>query len=76
MDIMNLIVLYLSIVVASVYLIIIYQANRQKRLRQIEERLSLSGSRDIDQMDGIEFERYLVVLFKKQGYQSKTCTCI
>jgi len=36
---------------------------------QKEERLKRSGIRDIDQMDGIQFERCLRLLFESQGYK-------
>jgi restriction system protein len=35
-----------------------------------EERLRKSGIRDIDQMDGFQFERYLALLFRSQGYKT------
>ncbi|MDR7239147.1 restriction endonuclease [Neobacillus drentensis] len=49
------------------------KAERKEYLEQLkvqlelEERLSKAGIQDIDIMDGIEFEQYLVVIFKKLG---------
>jgi restriction system protein len=37
-----------------------------------EERIRKSGIQDVDLMDGIQFERYLVVLFKQLGYKVQT----
>jgi restriction system protein len=37
---------------------------------KFQERLSQSGIQDIDLMDGIEFEQYLEVLFKKLGIRA------
>jgi restriction system protein len=37
----------------------------------LEERLSKAGIQDIDLMDGIEFEQYLEMLFKKLGIPSR-----
>lgn len=71
MEFIDLVILYLAIVVAGVYLIIFYESLRKKRLRQIEARLSRSGIGDIDQMSGIEFEHYLVALFRQNGYRVK-----
>lgn len=34
------------------------------------EKLRLSGIADIDQMDGVQFESYLGLLFQQQGYQA------
>lgn len=39
------------------------------RHRRILKRMSRSGIRDIDQMDGFQFEFYLVALFKTLGYR-------
>lgn len=39
------------------------------RHRRILKRMSRSGIRDIDQMDGFQFEFYLVALFKMLGYR-------
>jgi HJR/Mrr/RecB family endonuclease len=36
--------------------------------RRLMNRMSKSGIRDIDQMDGFQFEVYLEALFKKLGY--------
>lgn len=36
-----------------------------------EERLAKSGIWEIDRMDGREFEKYLAVLFKKNGYKTQ-----
>lgn len=36
-----------------------------------EERLKRSGIRDVDKMDGIQFEEYLGHLFRSQGYRVK-----
>jgi len=71
MEIIDLVILYLVIVVAGVYLIIFNESRRKKSLRRLEARLSQSGIRDIDQMSGIEFEHYLVSLFRKNGYRVK-----
>ncbi len=38
------------------------------RIRR-EEKLRKSGIQDIDKMDGIQFEHYLKLLFRSQGYQ-------
>ncbi|MDQ0228604.1 restriction endonuclease [Metabacillus niabensis] len=71
MQLMDLLILYLVIVVVGVYLIIFYEARRKNRLKQLGEKLSQSGIRDIDQMSGLEFEQYLVALFRKNGYRVK-----
>lgn len=42
---------------------------RTIRRRRILKRMSKSGIRDIDQMDGFQFEFYLVALFKMLGYR-------
>ncbi len=52
------------IFVLAVALGIIFLINQKK-----EERLKKSGIRDIDQMDGRQFEHYLGLLFKSQGYK-------
>lgn len=39
-----------------------------------QKKLSRSGMRDIDQMDGLQFESYLKVLMKELGYKSKVTT--
>lgn len=39
------------------------------RHRRIIKRMSKSGIQDIDQMDGFQFEFYLLALFKQLGYQ-------
>ena len=38
---------------------------------RFEERLRQSGIREIDQMDGMEFEEYLGALFSGRGYDVK-----
>ncbi|MEH7503829.1 restriction endonuclease [Neobacillus drentensis] len=44
----------------------------EKRFQEkLEARLNQAGIRDIDQMDGIEFEQYLEVLFKKLGIRAR-----
>lgn len=48
MQLIDLLILYLVIVVVGVYLIIFYEARRKNRLKQLEEKLSQSGIRDID----------------------------
>lgn len=57
------VMLFLGLLI--IYIIIIYKR------KKLEARLSLAGMRDIDQMDGIQFEQYLVVLFKRLGYRVK-----
>ncbi|WP_419877973.1 restriction endonuclease [Brevibacillus centrosporus] len=52
------------LLVMVVALVIIYFINQKK-----EERLKQSGIRDIDQMDGRQFEHYLGLLFRSHGYK-------
>lgn len=42
---------------------------RMIKKRRIMNRMSKSGIREIDQMDGFQFEVYLEALFKKLGYR-------
>src|SRR5699024_4016193 len=42
--------------------------------RKYEKKLSQSGIRDIDQMDGLQFEMYLKALFTELGYKAKVTT--
>ncbi len=49
--------------VAIAIMFIIYQIQ--------SDRLKRSGMNEIDQMDGIQFERYLGLLFRSQGYQAQ-----
>ena len=62
----------LYVVIALVAIVIFYAVKwcirYFKRIR-IQNRISKSGIRDIDQMDGYQFEVYLEALFKKLGYQ-------
>jgi restriction system protein len=51
------------LVISSIIGITVYQNTREK------EKLRRSGIKDIDTMDGIQFEYYLRELFLSQGYQ-------
>jgi restriction system protein len=49
-------------VMVLIIVLVVFQNNRQK------ERLRKSGIRDIDSMDGIQFEYYLKELYRSRGY--------
>lgn len=42
---------------------------REQHMKQLEEKMTKAGIREIDVMTGEEFEDYLAVLFKRYGYQ-------
>jgi restriction system protein len=46
----------------------IFIAVQMQRQKHLQERLRRSGIEDIDKMDGRQFEHYLGLLFKSQGY--------
>lgn len=46
----------------------------QFKVFQNKKQLAQAGMKDIDQMDGLQFESYLKVLLEKLGYKSKVTT--
>lgn len=56
--------------IAIVFVILVFVIEFYKR-EKLERRLSQAGIDEIDLMDGVEFEKYLEVIFKKLGYQVK-----
>ncbi|MEK5394105.1 restriction endonuclease [Margalitia sp. FSL K6-0131] len=60
--------LAISVFFILILIIIAYYFYKNNR---IESRLRKSGIREIDKMDGLQFEKYLVALFKGLGYKAK-----
>lgn len=56
----------LSIIILAVFLMVGISVFNRIRVNQ---KLAKSGIKEIDKMDGIQFERYLSTLFKKLGYK-------
>ncbi|QHZ49924.1 restriction endonuclease [Paenibacillus larvae] len=59
-----------SIIITVILIAIVITTMLIRKLKYIQ-RLKKSGIRDIDQMDGRQFEYYLGYLFKSQGYAVK-----
>lgn len=53
----------------TILLLLISVLAYKKKAKEL--RLKRSGIRDIDQMDGVQFEHYLIALFKQLGYKAK-----
>jgi restriction system protein len=58
----------LSLFILFLLAITIHKKNEEKKYHK---KLSQSGIRDIDKMDGFQFEVYLKSLFKELGYKTK-----
>ncbi|MFS0788835.1 restriction endonuclease [Shouchella sp. 1P09AA] len=67
MDVFIAILFYVGLVIIGWKVLKIFI--RYLKKRRIINRMSRSGIRDIDQMDGFQFEVYLEALFKKLGYR-------
>lgn len=63
--------------IAIIWVLVIFliyeikNSKKEKLEKELEARLAQAGIKEIDQMDGIEFEHYLVILFKKLGIQAR-----
>lgn len=68
----NQIIVYLLVwlLLAAACTLIIKKVVKRVRSSKSEKKLAASGIKDIDKMDGYQFEEYLKVLFKKLGYKA------
>ncbi|MED1947090.1 MULTISPECIES: restriction endonuclease [Brevibacillus] len=55
---------FAAVMGAALWISIAQSAKREERLRK-------SGIREIDKMDGLQFEQYLGLLFRSQGYKAE-----
>lgn len=51
--------------------VILIEVQKYVARKKKDANLAKSGIRDIDRMDGFQFEEYLAVLFRKHGYKAK-----
>lgn len=66
------------ILIIVIVLFVLYRISKflffKLKEKKYQRKLSQSGIRDIDQMDGLQFEMYLKALFSELGYKTKVTT--
>lgn len=58
-------------IISFIFLLIVYAVILYGIRVKKESKLRMSGILEIDKMDGVQFEHYLMALFKKHGYRVK-----
>lgn len=64
-----LLIMFVVLFLARLFPRALKSVSRKIRRRKYELQLKKSGIKDIDKMDGFQFETYINVLFKKLGYR-------